>query len=250
MGRSSATERGNAGLRMLVTLLVVGLAGAVGYLAADVNHGRYRLVSADGRLAVERGRFFPFGFETYVPEVVALREAYAPLPLPQGAGAPADVVYSERADLDRAIFGLLAGWSRERMPSTDSGTLGLASEYLARAELLPALSEEQRAELHGLRGQLAYRHALARFVTVGGDMRKVRDELRLAVKLGGAEAAQVEAWVADIDRLLESYEELAGRLLPASAPAPALPSIIAPGQATTTPGGGSTGAKREDEGVQ
>ena len=59
--RAGAGERGTVAQRALVTLVVLALIVAVGFLAADVNHRRYRLTAVDGQIVVERGRNMPVG---------------------------------------------------------------------------------------------------------------------------------------------------------------------------------------------
>jgi hypothetical protein len=207
-------ESGNALLRLLVALVVLGLGSVVGYLASEINHRHYRLVSTDGWLVVERGRFLPMGFEPYKPDAEALRDAYAPVPLPPSGGLTPSEVYGERGDLDRAIFTLLSGWARNRIMSTNEKALDLASTYLERAELLPALAEEQRNELHRLRGELAYHEALTRLASVGKTLQQAREQLQLAAKLGAADPREVDGLAAEVDRVAASYQQLAARLTP------------------------------------
>lgn len=216
-------EHGGAMTVVLLTLAVLGLLAVVGYLAATVNHSRYRFAESNGMLAVERGLLLPLGFEPYRPETEALRAAYAPIQIPPGASIRAGDIYSERGDLDRAMFGVLSNWAKTRSNASDDGSLDLAATYLDRAELLPALSEEQRAELHRLHGEFAYNYALSRIASIGTALQKAREQLQVAVRLGTAEARIVDPWLADLAGFEAEYERVAARITPRGRAAPATP---------------------------
>ena len=247
-----AHERGGALVPVLLIVVVLGLLAAVGYLAATINHGRYRLAENNGTLVVERGRLLPVGFEFFRPEAEALRSAYAPIHLPEGAVFDASEVYGERGDLDRAIFTLLAGWARTRISNPSAEGLEVASTCLERAELLPALSEEQRAELHRLHGGFAYSYALSRIGEIGSTLQKAREQLQVAVRLGAAEPRIVDGWLTDLASFQAEYDRLAARINPhagttTTAPqaAAALDAASAKGEknAGTTPAPATEGRK-------
>ncbi len=177
--------------KALVTLIVLALLAAVTYLAGTINHNRYRLVQQDEQVMVERGTMLPFGFARFEPQNLALQAAYAPVPLPEGVVLQAEEVYTERGDLDRAIFALLSAWAQSRLTVGGEQNLEMASLYLERALLLPALSEDLRTELRRLRGQVAWRAALTRIEGIGVAINKARSELQLALQSGVAEASLV-----------------------------------------------------------
>src|SRR5690349_16087471 len=78
-GRRKGAEGGKVFTGLLVTVIILGLAGLVAYLLSDINARRYRLTAVGGELVVENGRFFPVGFERYMPRVKALADAYGPV---------------------------------------------------------------------------------------------------------------------------------------------------------------------------
>ena len=221
---SRTGEHGGAMTVVLLVLAVLGLLTAVGYLAATVNHGRYRFAESNGTLVVERGLLLPLGFEPYRPETEALHTAYAPIQIPPGTTVRAGDVYSERGDLDRALYGVLSGWAKTRINGSDDSSLDLASSYLDRAELLPALSEEQRSELHRLHGEFAYNYALARIASIGSSLQKAREQLQVAVRLGTADAHTVDAWLAELASFEAEYDRMASRIAPRGRATPTTPS--------------------------
>jgi hypothetical protein len=210
-------ERGTAARAftvLLVVVLFVGLAGAVVYLLSDINSRRYRVVEKSDQLVVERGRFLPFGFEPFVPTEDPLARAYAPIPLPPATSLPPSQVYEDRGEVDRLLFSLLAGWARAALGADDRATFDRASRYIARSELLPGVSEEQRVELRTLRADLAYKHGR---ILVDDSMKMLAEAKRafeLSLRLGTSRPTDAAAQIGNIER----------RIAENSAPAPAAPS--------------------------
>jgi hypothetical protein len=208
----AASERGGVKRffsTLLSVVLILGLAAAVVYLVSDINRRHYRLVVQNGLLLVERGLFFPTGFGPYIPETDALREAYAPVPVPPNEVLASSAPLEDRADVDRTLFSLLSGWARSRMEATDIPTLELAASYVKRLEILPGLSEEQRLELRTLRANLAYRNGRRLMDGVVEQLQKAKAALQLAVELGTAHAEEARAAQAEVDRRLTVYRDLA-----------------------------------------
>ena len=67
----------------LMILVMLGLSGAVLYLMSDLNRRTYKLAQVGDTMVVQKGRFMPTGFENYQPEETRLRQAYAPIQIPQ-----------------------------------------------------------------------------------------------------------------------------------------------------------------------
>ena len=134
------SEAGSAGRTFVVSLLalaVLGLVGAVLYLLSDINHRHYRLAEHEGTLVVERGRLFPFGYKVFEPDAPDLKAGYAPISMPPGESLGKSEVHEDRADIDRALFALLASWARDRFDSKEPGDFELGASYVRRCELLP-----------------------------------------------------------------------------------------------------------------
>jgi hypothetical protein len=211
MGKS---ERGGAGrsfVVLLVVLVILGLAGAVVYLLSDINHRRYRLAVHEGTLVVERGRMAPAGFKRFEPEVADLQAGYAPIPVPPGISVGRTEIFEDRADIDRALFSMLASWARERLTSTKPGDFELAAGYVSRCESLPGLSEEQRIELRTLRADLAFRSGRRILGDIVTQLEKARTDFQTAKELGTSRPRDVDQWIADVERRMRDYRESYGK---------------------------------------
>jgi hypothetical protein len=230
----------------LVVILILGLAGAVLYLLSDINHRRYRLAVHESTLVVERGRMAPFGFKRFEPKAADLQAGYAPIPVPPGESVGKSEIFEDRADIDRALFSMLAGWAREHLDSNEPGDFELGASYVRRCEALPGLSEEQRIELRTLRADLAYRSGRRILGDIVTQLEKARDEFQNARELGTSRPRDVDKWIADVERRIRDYEESYGA---ADAPAepgltpPEAPSQNVPPEEPPAEGGGSTPPK-------
>jgi len=69
---SLGRRAGRAFTRLVVTLLVFALLGAVGFLLAQLNARTFTLQQQDGKLLVMKGRMLPVGSEPYRPSDPAL----------------------------------------------------------------------------------------------------------------------------------------------------------------------------------
>ena len=190
-------------------LVVAGLVAAVGYLLSEINRGRYRLAVEGEELIVQRGAYLPIGFTRFEPESEDLQRSYAPLELPDARPVSTAEVYDDRADLDRALFAILAGWSRELLESDAADDFELAMSYVARAELLPGLSEEQRFEMRALRADTAFQNGRRILSQVEEQLDAALDSFGLALELGTTRQAAARRWMAEIRRRLELHR--AGR---------------------------------------
>ncbi|MEE8409527.1 MAG: hypothetical protein V3T05_07975 [Myxococcota bacterium] len=207
MGNSEAGSAGRAFTVVLSLLAILGLGGAVVYLLSDINHRHYRLGTVEHTLVVERGRMLPIGFKTFEPKAADLVAAYAPIAIPPGESLGRSEIFEDRADVDRALFSLLASWARERFNSTKPGAFELAAGYVRRCELLPGLSEEQRIELRSMRADIAYKNGRRMLGDVVERLKKARAEFVLAKELGTSRPNDVDMWIADVDRRIRDYHD-------------------------------------------
>ncbi|MEM6732037.1 MAG: hypothetical protein AAF658_10810 [Myxococcota bacterium] len=186
---------------VVVALVVAGLLGVVAYLLSEINRGKYRLAANEkNELVIQRGIYLPMGFAHFEPEAKDLEECYAPLPIPTGQTVATSEVYEDRADLDRALFAVLAGWSRTLLESPDDESFELALNYVARAELLPGLSEEQRIELRQLRADTAYRNGRRILSSVVDQLRDAVGNFEDALRLGTSRPEDARRWIDEIER--------------------------------------------------
>ena len=157
---SLGRRAGRAFTRLVVTLLVLGLLGAVGFLLSQLNARTFTLEMVDGKLVVMKGRLLPLGSEPYRPSEPALAAAYAPFDLQGGgAGGLAGVKFDERDAMDRALFSQLEGLARPKLVSDDPAVLGQGLALLGRMQKLGGISEEQRRTLKTLESEVAFYQA-------------------------------------------------------------------------------------------
>ena len=241
MAPPDKSNAGRAVVTVLVVLLVLGLGAAIVYLLSDINSRHYRIGVENGSVVVERGRKLPWGFRRYEPATPELTAAYAAFPLPPGESLAKTEVFEDRADVDRALFSLFAGWARSRMTSNTPGDLDLAATYVRRSDLLPSLSEEQRLELKRLRADLAYRNGRRMLDDISDRLQKALAELKLARELGATKPSDVDRWILEVERRLRDYSAQPAATTPGPAltpeaplPVPA-PIPVPPAPAVPTP---------------
>lgn len=220
-------------VRLLVALVICALLGVVAYLLSNINQHRYRLALVDGQLVVERGLFAPVGFGAFNPGDVAERAAYAPIPVPPGEAVEVGVVFDDRAQVDRALFGRLSSWAQQRLQAPDAPTLELGVQYVKRLEVLPSLSEGQRHELRGMRADAALRQAEGLLRGVGIALRQARGLFEQSLELGTTHAERARRGIADIEHKLSQLD--VDSELDAGPRGPAVIVAPAPAPATVTP---------------
>ncbi len=196
---------------LLVLALVVSLGAAVAYLLAERNYRRFRFRAVDNHAVVERGRRWPVGFESYTPPEESLKSIYAPLPIPPGTKLETSEIFEDRIDLDRALCGVLATWTRSELERKDKAAFDRAATYVDRCDELPGVSDEQRRELDALRGDIAYRKGEVSAEQIQQKVEEALKHFERAIKLGTSLEETAKDW---ISRLRERLEE---------APAPTSP---------------------------
>ena len=155
-------QRVAAGARRLLTFaVVVALLALVGYLASERNSRTYSLELRGDQVIILKGLMLPVGAAPWQPKDPTLAETYAPIPL-EGHRIEGTLLtdrFSDRDDLDRALFGLLEQLARPRLASDDPKELALGFSYLRRAKRLPGTTQDQRAMLARMEGELAWYQA-------------------------------------------------------------------------------------------
>jgi hypothetical protein len=217
------------------SLVILALAGAVGYLLSEKNSRRYFIHYEGGVAIVERGLLLPMGHAPYRPKDPTLAKAYAPFRLRAGAressaSQPAeDESFDDRADLDRRVCELLIDAARAQLATSEPAHLEPGIALLDRAELLREIAPEQAQSLRALRSEVAYFQANAEISKALATLQNVRALLRLAVE-GNQKHAKESADLLDrldapIDLLLRAARGaslLPVEAVPATAPSPAL----------------------------
>lgn len=171
--------------RLLVTVVVLGLLGLVGYLVSERNARTYTLAVEGDRLVVMKGKMLPVGEELWQPGDPRLAETYAPVVLDGFRPDPQLLSerHTDRDELDRALFEVLLGIARPRVSSNNPASVEQGIAALHRAEKLTGITDEQRAALKKLEGDVALYQARQRLA----DARKALSDAlsQLEVAAGG-----------------------------------------------------------------
>jgi hypothetical protein len=169
--------------RLLVTLLILGLGGAVVFLLSQLNARTFTLAQENGHLVVMKGRMLPTGSVPYRPGDARQADTYAPIPLEgRDVSSLLEQKFTERDELDRALFPVLEGLARPRVDSDEPGRLEKGLYYLRRAELLSGLSEEQRRALETMKADVAFFQARQKLEEARQDVTEALTQLKLAAE--------------------------------------------------------------------
>lgn len=197
---SLGRRAGRAFTRLVVTLVVLGLIGAVGFLLSQLNARTFTLQQQDGKLLVMKGRMLPMGSEPYRPSEPALAAAYAPFDLLGGAAAGLDGArFEERDAMDRALFQFLEGLARPRLVSDDSAVLSQGLVALGRMQKLGGVTDEQRKTLRSLESEVAFFQARTRLDQARRDIAEAVTQLRISADSGTRHARAAHRMLAAVE---------------------------------------------------
>lgn len=169
--------------RLLVTLLILALGGAVLFLLSQLNARTFTLAQESGQLVVMKGRMLPTGAVPYRPGDARLADTYAPIPV-EGRDV-SDLLtqkFTEREELDRALFPLLESLARPRVQSDEPAQLEKGLYYLRRAALLSGLTEEQRRTLETMKADVAFFQARQKLEEARRSVTEALTQLELAAE--------------------------------------------------------------------
>jgi hypothetical protein len=166
-----------------------------------------------------RGLLLPAGRGALRTSDPALAQAYAPLVPPPGKALPPERSFGERAELDQAIYELVAGWAREEIGSGDPARLERGLGYLARAERLPGLSPAQREDLAALRAESGYQEAMRLVSRAVDELREAAERLRRAAASRSPHASDAAALLRELEPAAEAAAAALRRSGEARAPA-------------------------------
>ncbi len=162
--------------------LFVGLAGAAIYAMSLVNSHTYVLEVRNGQLVVLKGKMMPTGADPWNPTDPTLVDAYAPLDLEGNNVLVAGQKFTERDELDRALFGVLEMLAKPRVASDAPKDLDKALIYVKRGEKLKGLSEDQRTALKKLQADLAFFLAQQRLDEARVQLEEALAQLKIAAE--------------------------------------------------------------------
>lgn len=236
--------------KLIVLLLVLGLGGAVLFLLSQLNARTYTAQVVDGNLVLMKGRLLPTGAEPYRPADPVQRDLYAPIPL--DGTSPGNLVneqFTERDQLDRALFDVLSGLAKARITSDDPKVLEQGLYYLRRAEKLSGASEEQRQTVKAMQSEVAYYLARSKLDQARSEVAEAITQLKLAATTSNRHAHNANQMILEVEPAAKAFEDALrkaahGLSAPALADFPS-PPPAAPLQASPAP---SSDVKAKDAG--
>jgi hypothetical protein len=168
--------------RLLITAIVLGLAGVTVFLLSQENARTFTLEVRDGKLVVLKGKLMPMGADPWRPPP-ELVDAYAPLDLKgtQPFGV-LNVKFTERDELDRALFNVLEGLAKPRVASDDPKELEDGMYYLRRADRLGGITEEQRLSLKSMKTDVAFYSARMKLEDAQRQIEEAVAQLKIATE--------------------------------------------------------------------
>jgi hypothetical protein len=212
--------------RLLVTVLILGLGGAVAFLLSQLNARTFTLAQENGQLVVMKGRMLPTGAAPYRPGDARLADAYAPLPVEgRDVSALVEQRFTERDELDRALFPVLEGLARPRVQSDDPAVLEKGLYFLRRAELLSGLTEEQRRTLETMKADVAFFQARQKLEQARRDVTEALTQLKLASESRNRNTQRANQMLTEVGPAAQALEKAlravdASLAEPGSSPAP------------------------------
>jgi uncharacterized membrane protein YgcG len=234
--------------RLLVALLILGLGGAVVFLLSQLNARTFTLAQENGQLVVMKGRMLPTGSVPYRPGDARLADTYAPIPIEgRDVSSLLEQKFTERDELDRALFPVLEGLSKPRVDSDKPEQLEKGLYYLRRAELLSGLTEEQRRTLETMKADVAFYQARQKLEEARRDVTEALTQLKLAAESRNRNTQRANQMLTTVGPAAQSLEKalravdasLTGSTdLPAETPRPAPAAEENP--ATPQPPAGAT----------
>jgi hypothetical protein len=234
---SSFGQRASRALvRLVVTLLLLGCAGAAVFFMSQLNARTFSLRIQDGKLTVLKGRMMPAGAMPFRPTDPTMADAYAPLDL-EGTTAAAPFTeqgYSDREALDRALFQIIETLAAPKVASDEPSKQERGIQLIRRAEKLPGLTEEQRRSLERLKAEVAFYQARSKLEDAQRLVVEGLTQLRLAAQSKNRHERSANQMLANVEEPAKALEEAlrkAVHVLSAPPEEPAAPAAAAPAQA-------------------
>jgi hypothetical protein len=219
--------------RLMITAIVLALAGATVFLLSQENARTFTLEVRDGKLVILKGKLMPMGADPWRPPP-ELVDAYAPLDLKgtQPFGV-LNVKYTERDELDRALFSVLEGLAKPRVASDDPKELEDGMYYLRRAEKLSGLTDEQKLALKTMKTDSAFYSARGKLEDAQRLIEEAVAQLKIATDTPNRHSRSANQMLLVVEPtskvMVESLRKAVNAL---SAPAADPNAAIAPGLGT------------------
>ncbi len=211
--------------RIFAALIVLAALAGGAYLAAWLNARRFYVVVEETRVRIGQGRMFPFGWEPLVPNDPALRRAYESFSLPGGMKLPrGETVYTERVELDQALYRLLEDAAQFTLTADNRRTPGLVRRYLEQLRALPGLTAVQQRAIVELERDADFVGARALAAEATAQLAEAAALYRSAARGSSGRHPDAEARAAHLE---QSLRVLRGDVPPAFSPAQVGTSSVA-----------------------
>jgi hypothetical protein len=199
---------GRAFVRFLVVLLLLGMAGGIGFLLSQINAHTYTLEVLDGKLTVFKGKLLPYGADPYRPSDPRLADAYAPIAL-EGKSAEGLLTerFTDRDELDRALFTFLKDVADPKVTSDDPKAVDQGIGLLARMEKLSGITEDQRGALQRMQAEVAFDQAKIRLDQARQLIAGALSELKVAADSSTRHSQAAHQMVSSIEPAAKALEE-------------------------------------------
>jgi hypothetical protein len=194
--------------RFAVTILVLGLLGAVLWLASERNQRHYSWTVENGKLVISKGRFFPTGQSSIASDDPQSGSVYGPIPLPQGAKVT-DQEFDDQTALDRALFDLVLPWAKADVQKGDEASMAEANALADRIGAIPGLTPDQFRALAAVRGELSFASARGELAQAAKLVLSARRKLEVVNQSGSDRALEAGPIVRELAGVQEALEQAA-----------------------------------------
>ena len=168
--------------RLMITVVVLGLAGVTVFLLSQENSRTFTLEVRDGKLVILKGRMMPMGADPWRPPP-ELVDTYAPIDLkgtqPYGV---LNVKFTDRDELDRALFSVIEGLAKPRVASDNPDELTDGLYFIRRADRLSGLSEEQKISLKTMKSDVAFYSARMKLEDAQRQIEEALTQLKISTE--------------------------------------------------------------------
>lgn len=246
-------------VRLFVVLCILALGGGVMFLLSQLNARTYTLEQESGKLVVMKGRNLPAGALPFQPSDPRLADTYAPIPLENhDASSLLPQRFTERDDLDRALFPLLETLARPRINSDEPERVEQGVYYLRRMQKLSGLTEEQRLTVQQMTSDVAYYQARQKLEDARKQVAEALTQLKVAAESQNKNARSANQMLTTVGPVARQLEEALRAAVhtqsaPPPPPAPVQPPAPQEPQPTDAPAPvqqPATGTPPADPGVR
>ena len=236
--QTQTSRRGGAFSKLILWLLVLGLLGAVWWLASERNLRRFGWRADDSVLVIAKGRFFPLGMANIAADDPQLGKVYGPIPIPQGAKV-SEQEFDDQTALDRALFDLVVPWARADAQKGEEKSVAEAGRLGDRASALPGLTAEQHQQLAGLRGELSFTAARQELQQAAKLVLSARRKLQTVEEGGGEHALEAGPMLRELEGIQGLLEDASQSKPHPTQPNPPPGRPAPPKQSATAPDAGT-----------